>query len=515
MGRLVPIVAIVLVAAALRFAGLGRESLWYDELIMARMTTGSAQPMLMEIVKGRPPLYLGVAWTWSQVMGTSDWALRSLSATLGLAAVVLTYLLGLRLLDRRAALIGATLMAASAFQIHYSQEHRYYALYLVMSLASLYGLAGALRRPRWTSFATFAVFSVLAYYAQYFAVFTIAATAGAVLLLWRRLPPTARRGYVAALACIGVGLIPGLVVPMMWMVADVKATGPSTTWYVPPPWWAPVKTTLHMLFLAQRHTPPAALAAGVATAATALAWWAWQRGGRRWVADLLQWPRRTVRMAARSYDAVVLLACWWLLPLLAMAAVSQVKPMYVDRYLIATAPAMFLLIGAAMVAARRVLPPAAATAALLVAVSGSVWTLHTHTLKDQWREAAGYLAQQAQPGDVLAFGSYRNHPVEQLNVSANFRWYYPHRHRGVHVNLLDEPQQIVGRLRAAAGDGGRVWLVVMVWSDEDMPPELAAELAAARADCRVAQVQQFHRALLVLLQFSDAPATAQGKSNAP
>lgn len=492
-------------AAGLRLVGLDRESLWYDELIMARITDGSLQEPMMEVLRSRPPLYTFAAWGWTQMWGTSEFALRSLSALSGLLAVPLMYRLGRRLFDPTTGLIAATLTAASAFMVYYSQEHRYYALYMLMSLASLVCLAEALLAPRRRWFAGFVLFTVLSYYGQYFAVFTMAAGFAAVVLLWRALSPGARRGYVLSVLVIGVGMLPGLVWPLLWL----KDPAGAGTWRDVPPWWSPIKTSLHFLFLAERHTPRAGLLAAAVTGGLVVAAWVWHRGPRQWMSDMRAWPGATWRLARRRRIAVVLLACWWLVPLWAMLAASWLSPMYVDRYLIASAPAMFVLLAAAITSLHRVLAPAATTAIILVALAGSLWTLHTGVLKDQWRETAGYLAEHVQPDDTLAFASYRGLLIETQHVSGNIGWYWPYRQRGLHVDITRPDEELVAQLRAGAGAGGRVWLVMMVWADEDMPPDLVSRLTSVPGGPRVERAQAFYRAQLLLLTFPPQAGPSQ------
>ena len=90
-----------------------------------------------------PPLYYALAWVWTQVTGTGEFGLRSLSALAGVATVPVAYLLGAELRGRRAGLMAAALVAVNPMLLWYSQEARAYAL-LVLLCAAL----AALLRPR-------------------------------------------------------------------------------------------------------------------------------------------------------------------------------------------------------------------------------------------------------------------------------------------------------------------------------------------------------------------------------
>ena len=203
--------ALVVIAAALRFATLTHQSLWFDEAqavhemhlsLGAMLSTWSAN-------EPNPPLYFVVAWLWTHVFGASAGGLRSLSAVVGTATVPLVYLAGRELVSRRAGLFAAGLVTLSPFMIWYSQEAREYGLLAALSAASLIFFARLWRGPGtrrdliwWT------VFSGLALLTQYFAVFLIGAEA--LLLLYRR-----RDGGVLAalvvLAIVEATLIPHLL----------------------------------------------------------------------------------------------------------------------------------------------------------------------------------------------------------------------------------------------------------------------------------------------------------------
>ena len=107
-GGLIAISALYLV---LSFFRIGHQSLWTDEVISVRRT--DAFTSLWNRVNSQSPAYFNLLGLWAEGFGTTEWALRSLSALLGLGAIGLVYLIGLRLFDRRIALLAALLLATS------------------------------------------------------------------------------------------------------------------------------------------------------------------------------------------------------------------------------------------------------------------------------------------------------------------------------------------------------------------------------------------------------------------
>ena len=140
------VAGLTLVAAALRFATLGVQSYHHDEVVTASRILRADFWHAMDAVgfsESAPPLYYALAWVWTQVTGTGEYGLRSLSALAGVATVPVAYLFGAALRDRRAGIAAAALVAVNPMLLWYSQEARAYSL-LVLFCA----VVGALLRPR-------------------------------------------------------------------------------------------------------------------------------------------------------------------------------------------------------------------------------------------------------------------------------------------------------------------------------------------------------------------------------
>src|SRR5438067_4239503 len=90
--------AIAVAGAVLRFATLGVQSYWLDEAATVHLVRKGFGPMISGVARGEstPPLYYALAWVWAKVFGTGEVGLRSLSALLGTATIVVAYALGRR-----------------------------------------------------------------------------------------------------------------------------------------------------------------------------------------------------------------------------------------------------------------------------------------------------------------------------------------------------------------------------------------------------------------------------------
>ncbi|MFA5033852.1 MAG: glycosyltransferase family 39 protein, partial [bacterium] len=121
-----------------RLCQLGTESIWLDEAVGIGNVCSSFTGMIGNVIIHdiSPPLYFTLLWGWIKLFGTSEFAVRLLSAILGIASILLMYKLGELLFSRKEALIGTFIFAISKPPIWASQEARMYPLFMFLVLAS-------------------------------------------------------------------------------------------------------------------------------------------------------------------------------------------------------------------------------------------------------------------------------------------------------------------------------------------------------------------------------------------
>jgi mannosyltransferase len=324
------LLALLLLAAALRFHRIEVQSFWNDEGNSARLSERS----LTLIVEGtasdvHPPLYYLLLRGWRELAGDSEFGLRAFSAFAGILAVAATGALARRWWRGPPATAATTLFAAlSPPLVYYSQEARMYellALLAALSTLLLVALLPLLRGGKPTTprrralVAAFYLLSVAAgLYTHYFfpAVLAVHALIAAVSL-----GPRHRRAIVA------------------WAALPVLAL----VLYLP---WLPI-------FLRQTGGRPGNELGLLAFGGEALRWLALgataSDGSARWAAPLilggallalLPWPvadRRPQRFAWLALAGV-------LLPLLLMWLVQATRPAFY-KFLVAVVPFLALLWG--------------------------------------------------------------------------------------------------------------------------------------------------------------------------
>ncbi|MEA2375947.1 MAG: mannosyltransferase [Thermoleophilaceae bacterium] len=201
------LLALVVLAAALRFWRIGHQSYWLDESFTVHIVRDDFGGMLDGVrhTESTPPLYYALAWLWERVSGWHEEGLRSLSALFGVATVPVAFAAAREAFSHRAALIAAALVAVNPYFVWYSQEARAYALLVLLStVALLYFLraerdAGD-RRSLWL----WALAGALALLTHYFAAFLLVPEAAWLLYRHRaRVAPA-----LGALVAVGAALLP-------------------------------------------------------------------------------------------------------------------------------------------------------------------------------------------------------------------------------------------------------------------------------------------------------------------
>src|SRR5260370_21552611 len=114
----VPLAVVFAIAVETRFVGLSDRSLAFDEAFSVSMAHNSVPEIVRYLGHNHdthPPLHYALLSVWVHWFGSSEVAVRSLSALIGIAMVALLYLFALRLVDSRGALVASALVAGSAF----------------------------------------------------------------------------------------------------------------------------------------------------------------------------------------------------------------------------------------------------------------------------------------------------------------------------------------------------------------------------------------------------------------
>ena len=327
----------------LRFFQLDAQSFWNDEGTSARVAERSL-PLITAASIGdiHPPLYYYALHCWRGIFGESEFALRSLSAALGVVLVWLIYLLGRQLFDEFAALVAAFIAALNPFQVYYSQEARMYMLLAVWAAASTYFLVRCATQDsgRNVSFAGYVLTAAAGMYTHYAFPFVLVVH-NLVALVWLAVQRARWRKWatwVALQAAVVVLYLPWVGVELQ-RLPEWKSPAPA---YQLGP--ALLDTFRWFVFGRTIPTEPVVTALGIVGLFILVA----------------LWPSRKVQDAGcRMQDATYflplascLLLAWWLVPIAFVFAFGLYKGEYL-KFLLICSPAFCLLFARGIVRAWR------------------------------------------------------------------------------------------------------------------------------------------------------------------
>jgi mannosyltransferase len=497
-------VAVLALAAALRFYLLDGQSLWGDEgnsvalslRDLASITNGAALDI-------HPPLYYYLLHYWMLVFGSGEIAVRGLSALIGTALVWVTFLAGRRLFGYPTALVAALLSAISPLQIQYSQETRMYALAALLAALSVYLLVRVAqasdRRAALAWLAAWSVVSAGALYSHYFAATVLLAenlAVGAWLLAAVRGPaPASGSGsprvrpvlpFAAAWSCAQVLV---LIAFLPWLSVML---GQWTNWpAVSQPFGAGdlLAGALSAFSLGLAVTPNQHVWALVAFAAALVLGCLPRTTPLKEAIPSAPAPGTGRRSGFGRFPPLALTIIWLVTPILIMYLLSLRRPLYNPKFLLVAAPAFCLLVALGV---RRVagglraawdvatsgvrrqslvwtLLLAALTVPLLLATSGPLGAYYydpSH-FRDDYRGIARTIAASARPGDAIILDA-----PGQIDI---FSYYYK---GAAPVYPLPKQRPLDEKDTSASLEGilqnhARVWVVL--WGVPESDPQRFVE----------------------------------------
>jgi len=376
---------IVLGGTVLRFAGLGKESIWLDEatsVIIARMDLSSVVAWAAGDI--HPPLYYIALHFWLN-LGESEFAIRALSAIFGILTIVIAYALASELFSPRVGWLSALLLALSPLHIWYSQEARMYVMVTMLSLLSSYLMLLALHRKRGLYWLGYVLAAILSLYTHYFALFVLLfQNLFVIYCFWRGNSKDLWRIWIMAELAILLLFLPW--VPILYHQVTTGGGGWVERSVGRPTFRALADTWLYFSIGLDRRLYPVILrrVAYILFAICALAA----------VSRLSSARERRGVLFCLMYLAVPLLTVWLL---------SQVKPMYTVRYLVPFLPAYCVLVATGISSLKWNWVRISVVLFLLVVLLVGDWNAWHVEQNADWRGLSAHILEQAQPGDVVLF----------------------------------------------------------------------------------------------------------------
>jgi len=426
--------ALLLIALgfALRLWHLDFQSIWRDEADSLEFASSLASLRMLFTQPGHnAPLYYTMLAGWQMIAGRGLISARFFSALWGTCGLALLWALCRRFVHPAAAVWALLFAACSPFWIWYSQEARAYAPLLALALLVSWLYLDALGRGGIWRWAGYVLGMAVLVYLHFMALWLVPAH----LLMGILLRPKGRGGWPAWAAAMAALCLPA--VPLagwgMPLLLSSFQTGHA------PASWGDMTAGLALAFtLGPSGRLPAWLAMPalfLALLGTAGIW-------------------LTPRLTSRCVPLALLL--WLGVPAVGLMALSTVKPLFAERYLIVTLPALLLMMALGTAWLWRAWRPLAlgAVAAVLAASLLGIAVQGTQTIKPDFRGAARYFMAHRQAGDLVLFLIPQAQGAFSYYAPAEEAIYAP----APFANGLP-PAELDAAMRRLVGERQRVWLV--------------------------------------------------------
>lgn len=374
---------IIFVSSVLNLRGLGRESLWLDELFSWSLAQTDWNSYWHAVLNQEANMvfYHGLLRWWIH-LGDSEETLRLLSVLFSVGTIPVVYLIGCHLHGSRAGLIASLLLALNAFNVNYAQEVRGYSLLLLLTSAASLLFLKAIRKPSWPTWAGYALLATAAVHTHLFATLVVAAHLFSILLL-----PTRRtlswKLYFQTLLVIGLAILPLITVYVVRVGVSEALTDTS---------WVPelsIQTLRNLLGALTGH------------------------GGKYLtlsysvVCLLAGWQAvRSKQQSRQELWGYSFVAIWFGFPIVAASIFSLERSVLVERYFIMCLPALVLMAASGIAAIRKPVVQLGVLAVIVIFATNGLLKYY-QAKGDGWREVITYVAANAKPTD----GVILYHPI--------------------------------------------------------------------------------------------------------
>ena len=328
--EVVLVLLLTIVGGWLRFQGLSRDSLWFDEaqsFLQARLPLWQ---LLQRVARNvHPPLYY-LLLRGVMIFGDSESVLRWPSAFFGTLSIPFLYLLGRAWFSGSVGVVAALLLTLSPVHLWHSQDAKMYTLLTFEGILGWYVFGRLLEEevPRRATWIGYGLVAGAILFTHYYGALFLLSQAGLVALL--RLRGEVERSFWWRWLGVQVGLALFLILwlAFAWPTLRLK----PVEWIAEEGRHSLVRLAEGLLGFSAGYAPYKWL---LGLPVLALALTALLRDERR------GW--RTLGAALREW-AILRCLAYFAVPIAIMVAISLVRPLMVSRHMLMTAPGYFLLV---------------------------------------------------------------------------------------------------------------------------------------------------------------------------
>ena len=422
---------------------LTKADIWHDEGYSTAIINYPLGEIITRTINDvHPPLYYLVLSVWQDIFGNSVVSLRGFSVVCGVLAVVFLYMLMRRIFPEKIAKLAGLFAAIGPFLVRYSDEARMYSLAALLAVLSTYLLVVALestKKSRYLWWVGYGVAISAGIYTQYFFIFLVIPHLIYALDIhkWNFTKLLKNKGWWLD-NILGAGLFLPWLPHMLAQTSRVQGG-----FWIPPMDLGSISRTISH-FVTYNND--------IATVF-----------GYSLIVLMIFVPFMAVSKLKKYNRSTILLIGWLIIPILAVAALSLVRHVYIDRYFTYSAPAFYALAAVVIFSIRSkknpwIRPVTAVAVVVLFAIGiGNVAQVATH----QMGSVAATVNRNYRPGDAVIsaelytyfdFSYYNKTGTEPQLLSEK-----PFGRYGEMSLLHDKPQLRIESLSEIKND--RVWLI--------------------------------------------------------
>jgi uncharacterized membrane protein len=416
-----------------------------------------AQHSLGEIVQLarhelHPPLFYFLLHLWQPLAGTSEFAGRYLAASFGLLAAVAVFKLGTALGARALGLAGLLLVALNPFLIDFAQQVRAYPQMVCLLALSAFFQWRILRRPTRLLWLAYVAVTALALYSHLFAAFVLLAEDVVFLLLALRRRFKDVGAWILSQLALGLAYLPWLAIDS----AALQSYGNDMVRAASLPDMAGALVPTFVSGLGS-HASGREISLMLALVAAGLVLWKLLPSDkpREPAANKLPRPPQRERAGVREPHrpqptplsarqnalglpwpgyrtpaAVLLLACWLLVPVVAVYAISFSRPIFFERYMVIIVPAFLLLAAAGALEFSRVWTPLGPVLLAVLclpslAVLPGYYGKVVYASSQDIHDLLGFVQGSSQPGAAFVVNLPPSDPMYQYYAPAEPTFFVP------------------------------------------------------------------------------------------
>lgn len=367
--------------------------------------------------------------------------MRAIPAISGVLSVAALYALGKRLLGQSTGLLAAFLLAISPMHVYYSREGRGYALLTLFGLLAAYFMLRALSDKRVLSWLGYVVLAALAAYTHSFGLLIIAALNLFALVRLAVRRPARREVAAWFVAQVGLGL---LLLPLVLEFTGQTSEGWGAwieKYGVPT-----IKTlgqTMGQFSFGTAYAGNHALYAGALVVFAVLCMVA--------LADALR-RRGQPGWWSQDAEALAFALIYLAAPIAALFLVSQITPLYLERYLLPFVPPYLLIVTHGIVTLRRGSLRVVAVLLVVIVTIPGLLAVYQPGQKEDWRAGAAYVTANASANDMIV--------IYDAYASLPFNFYYHGAITELPISRFAPDEEMAQHATDVAARHGRVWVVL-------------------------------------------------------